>query len=255
MYGKVKNIWDIKANGGGSSIDTENFASKNKANTFTNKNIFENTGNVISIKTTDDQAFGIEFKNSSDQAVAYVGGTSDNKAYLYSANDMKIETPNHNIDLNPGSGDVYVNTSKNWNQQQDNSVVRLRDIKWKKIFDYSSVVAPTNSWNTTSWNWNLSGINNQGFHEFILAISFADHVLTTLHAQVIWKSGLTESRSEIVFAEKNGRIYYFQFVIKNDGKLYIYNKHDNAGNNGTISWARAWVKRDVSFPSKYNSLW
>lgn len=262
MYGKVKNIWDIKSNGGGSSIDTENFASKIQANTFTGKNIFENTGNVISIKTTDDQAFGIEFKDNEDNHVGFVGTEldgSEQKAVLSGVFGLQLYTNNKDININPGSGHLLSNSSKNWNSYLDNSILRSKDIKWSKLstINYTSgIVQPSNIWNRSSWNWTINNLTStNGFIEIMIIISWADNQTVSLKTELVWKSGLTTSKSPIISVEKNGRTYFFQFEITNQNKINIMTKHDNVGSSGSISWVRGWIKRGINQPSKVNELW
>ena len=261
MYGKVKNIWDIKANGGGSSIDTENFASKIKANTFTQKNTFENTGNVINIKTTDTQAFGIAFKNNSDETVGYVGTKVDGneqKAHLHGYLGLSLETPNKDININSGSGHILSNTSKNWNQHIDKSIVRQQDTKYNRKHEYTSVAQPTTDWNYTSWNWTFSGINGtSGLYEFLVIINFGDDKPVSITPKVVWKnSGISESQSEVHIIEKSGITFYFQAAIKNDNKLYIYTKKSaTGGNNTNITWVRLYILRDNNLPTKMSSVW
>ena len=260
MYGKVKNIWDIKANGGGSSIDTENFASKIKANTFTQKNTFENTGNVINIKTTDTQAFGIAFKNNSDETVGYVGTKVDGneqKAHLHGYLGLSLETPNKDIYFNSGSGDVLSKSTKNWNQQLDDSVVRKKDTSFKRIKEYTSGVSqPTTSWRYDDWRWTISGINTEGLHDYLMVISFDDNKAVNFRASLVWKSGVPESQSQILTVEKSGITFYFQIVQKASNVLHVYNKKSgDGGANTTISWIRLYVLRGENLPTKMSSVW
>ena len=260
MYGKVKNIWDIKSNGGGSSIDTQNFASKIKANTFTQKNTFENTGNVINIKTTDTQAFGIAFKNNTDETVGYVGTKVDGneqKAHLHGYLGLSLETPNKNININSGSGHILSNTTKNWNQHVDNSIVRYKDTKWVRIFENTSLSSQPNiNWN---WNW-ISGsfnglVSQDGEIELMIVISWSDNNVNTLTTKLVWKNGIPTSKSNTFLVEKSERTYRFQIEIRQNNLLYIYAKHDNNGSGGTISWVRGYVKRGLGRPTKFEQLW
>ncbi|MBR4025709.1 MAG: hypothetical protein IKJ03_02015 [Mycoplasmataceae bacterium] len=259
MYGKVKNIWDIKSNGGGSSIDTENFAKKNEDNTFTGVNTFENTGSMIKVKTNDNAAFGVEFKNSSDEAVAYVGASqvgNEQKATFYGTLGAIVQTPNKDINFNPGSGDVLNNTSKNWNQLLDNGVVRKKDTSFKKIKEYTSVSQPTTSWRYNDWQWTISGINTEGLHDYLVVLSFDDNKAVNFRASLVWKSGVPESQSQILTVEKSGITFYFQIVLKPNNLLQIYNKKtDGSGNNTTISWIRLYVLRGENLPTKMSSVW
>lgn len=260
MYGKVKNIWDIKANGGGSSIDTQNFASKIKANTFTQKNTFENTGNVVSIKSTDDQSFGIEFKNNQDQRVGYVGTSQNNAgvATVWGNNGLILQTTNNDININSGNGHLLADSGKTWNQYQDNTLLRQKDTKWVRIFEkISGITQPTTNWN---WEW-ISGsfnglVSQEGEIELMLVISWNDNNVNTLTTKLVWKNGIPTSKSNTFLIEKSERTYRFQIEIRQqNNSLYIYSKHDNNGNQGTISWVRGYVKRGLGQPTKFEQLW
>ena len=262
MYGKVKNIWDIKSNGGGSSIDTENFAKKNEDNTFTGVNTFENTGSMIKVKTNDNAAFGVEFKNSSDEAVAYVGATpvgNEQKAVFYGSLGASIDTPNKDINLNSGTAHILSNTSKNWNDHIDNSIVRQKDTKFYRKHEYiSQIVQPALTWNYTSWNWIFSGINaRSGLYEFLVVINFNDDKPVLITPKVVWKnSGISESQSEIHTVIKSDITFYFQAAIKNDNKLYIYTKKSaDGGSNTNITWVRVYILRDNNLPTKMSNVW
>ena len=248
-----------KAGEGSSSIDTQNFASKIKANTFTQKNTFKNTGDIVSIQRTDNQSFGIDFKREDGERVAYIG-TSQNetdKATVWGVEGLILQTTNKDINISPGTGHTLANSSKNWNQHVDNSIVRYKDLRYQRKFEYTqSVVQPTNNWNYDGWKWQLNNINsNSGLYEFLIVFSFADDKAVTIKANIAWKSGLTESQSTMVAVEKSGRTFYFQLAIKNDNRLYIYHKHDNQGTSTNISCVRGYILRDNTFPTKMSSVW
>ena len=261
MYGKVKNIWDIKANGSGSSIDTQNFASKIKANTFTQKNTFENTGNVINIKTTDTQAFGIAFKNNTDETVGYVGTKVDGneqKAHLHGYLGLSLETPNKNININSGSGHILSNTTKNWNQHVDNSIVRSKDLTYYRKWEYtSSVSQPTNEWNKETWNWTMEGINTNGIHEFMVCIATGDGSLFNFNPKIMWKDNTPSSYSnKFILTKQDGTTgeYELIFVIKPNNKFHIYTKKTTT-ENVNLAWVRCWVVRNNNQPWKADTLW
>ena len=249
-----------KAGEGSSSIDTQNFASKIKANTFTGKNTFENTGDIVSIKRTNNSSFGIDFKKENNDRVAYIGTSQrePDKATVWGKNGLILQTTNSNILIQPGSGDVQSNSSVNWNQQVDNSLVRQWDLKYNKQWDYEGNVVqpPTESWNTTSWNWTMTGINTDGIHEFVVAISTADDTLFTFNPKIVWKNGLTVSTSNKFILDKqdtgNG-IFEFIFVIKRENKFHIYCKKIEG--NVSIKWVRCWVVRNNNQPWKADPLW
>ena len=246
-----------KATGTG---DTTGLAKLNANNTFTGKNTFESTANVVSIKSTDDQSFGIEFENNTGQRVGYIG-TSNNeatKATVWGANGLILQTTNKDIYLNSGTAHLLADSTKPWNNYLDNSVLRLKDLKWSKLtnINYTSIVQPTNTWNRDSWNWTLSNLTStNGFIEIIVVFSWADNQAVSLKGNMVWKNGLTSSKSSVMVAEKNDRLYYFQFEITNGNVLKIATKHDNQGTGGQISWVRAWIKRGLNAPDKVNTLW
>lgn len=249
-----------KAGGGSSSIDTQNFASKIKANTFTQKNVFKNTGDVLTIQRTDDQSFGIDFKNENGERLGYIG-TSQNesaKTTVWGLEGLILQTTNKDIYLNSGTAHLLADSTKPWNNYLDNSILRSKDLKWSKLtnINYTSIVQPTNTWNRDSWNWTLSNLTStNGFIEIIVVFSWADNQAVSLKGNMVWKNGLTSSKSPVMVAEKNDRLYYFQFEITNGNVLKIATKHDNQGTGGQISWVRAWIKRGLNAPDKVNTLW
>lgn len=254
MYGKVKNIWDIKSGGGNTNILESN-------NTFTGKNTFENTGSIIKVKTTGNEAFGVEFDNSSNQPVAYVGANpvgNEQKAVFYGSLGLQLKTPNKDININSGSGHLLADSTKNWNQYLDNSILRSKDLKWTKItqINYTSVRQPDTNWNRLSWNWTLGNlVSTNGIIELLLVISWADNETATLKTSLMWKNGLASSKSHIFNVEKNDRTYSFKFNITNENKLYIETKHDNAGTQLNIGWVRCWIRRGLNQPAKVNDFW
>ena len=103
-------------------------------------------------------------------------------------------------------------SSRNWNQNFDNSVVRTKDLKWVRIFTYTSNVQQPG----TSWNLTLNNLNtNQGVYDVLFVLSFADNIAATIRGDITWKTGLVESRSQMISVEKNERTFFFQFVIIN----------------------------------------
>lgn len=258
MYGKVKNIWDIKANGGGSSIDTQNFASKIKANTFTQKNTFENTGNVVSIKSTDDQSFGIEFKNNQDQRVGYVGTSQNNAgvATVWGNNGLILQTTNNDININSGNGALLANSSKTWNQYQDNTLLRQKDTKWVRIVEQTTVnIQPNINWNWTAWGWNVNNLTSTtGIIELIVGFFFPANNFLSFRVSIPWKVNAQVSKAPIQQLEYNGRIYSFQVEVKQN-RINVFHKHDNGNNGGDISSIRVWTKRGAGLSDKVDNLW
>lgn len=236
-----------------------NFAKTNEANIFTQKNTFKNTGDIVSIQRTDNSSFGIDFKKENGDRVAFVGTSSSevDKATMWGVSGLKLQTTNSDIKMISGSGDLQWESNRNWNQNIDNTLVRTKDLKWVKIFNYTDNVSqPSNTWNRDSWKWTLNNLNStNGTYEVLVVIVWRDGVIQTMRGDIIWKSGVSEAKSQIITIEKNDRIYHFQFVIKNDSKLYIYTKHDNNGSEGTMNSIRGYIKRGITYPTKVNEYW
>ena len=142
-----------KAGGGSSSIDTSNFASKIKANTFTNKNIFENTGSVVSIKTTDDQSFGIEFKDNSNDMVGFVGtNTNDNEQKIILSGELglQLRTPNKDINVNSGTGQLLYNGTSTAKNRRE--VLCRNDLYYiRKVNHTSNITLAANGYETAEY--------------------------------------------------------------------------------------------------------
>ena len=245
-----------KAGGGSSSIDTSNFASKIKANTFTQKNVFKNTGDVLTIQRTDDQSFGIDFKNEADQRLAYIG-TSQNeagKATVWGINGLKLQTTNNLIELNSGTADCKWESNRNWNQHSDRTIVRAQDLKWNRFFEYTTGVRqPGTTWNVNDWTWTVNNLTSQnGFYQFMIIVSIGN-VAYSLNGTVVWKNGLTESKSQFITISDGANTYDFQLVIKQNNNFRIYHKKSGGSNN--IDWVRGWILRGNNYPWKTNNLW
>lgn len=244
----IKNLWDIKAEGS-NLLSTDN--------TFTGKNTFENTGDVVSIKRTDDQSFGIVFKKEDGDRVGYIG-TSDsdtNKATVWGATGLKLQTTNSLIELSSGSGDLIWDGSRNWNQNVDNTIVRTKDLKYVRKWEYTSLQnLPSETWNTTNWKWAMDGINTDGIHEFIIVITTQDNTSFTFNPKIIWKSGMSTSNSSKFILDKlEGGVIEFVFTIKSNNQFHI--NHKKVSGNITLSWVRCWVVRNNNLPWKVNTLW
>lgn len=161
-----------KAGGGSSSIDTSNFASKIKANTFTNKNIFENTGSVVSIKTTDDQSFGIEFKDNSNNMVGFVGtNTNDNEQKIILSGELglQLRTPNKDINVNSGRGQfLYNGTSTAKNRRE---VLCRNDLYYvRKVNDNGFTINANGGYQTEEFA--ISGLTT-GLNEFYVVLTLS----------------------------------------------------------------------------------
>ena len=243
-----------KATGTG---DTTGLAKLNANNTFTGKNTFESTANVVSIKSTDDQSFGIEFENNTGQRVGYIGTSPDDgttKTTVWGINGLILKTSNNSIKLSPGRGHVISTSTINWNNYLDNEVVRAQDLKWTRFFEYTTGVSqPSTNWNTTTWTWTVNNLTSQnGFYQFMIIVSIGN-VAYSLNGTVVWKNGLTESKSQFITISDGSNTYDFQLVIKQNNNFRIYHKKSGGSNN--IDWVRGWILRGNNYPWKANNLW
>lgn len=231
-----------------------NFAKTNEANTFVGKNTFKNTGDIVSIQRTDNSSFGIDFKKENGDRVAFVGTSASetNKATVWGVNGLKLQTTNSNIKMISGSGDLQWESNRNWSQNLDNTITRTKDFKYVRKFEKTSgITQPGTSWNT-NWSWTLNGINTQGLHEFLIIVSISN-VAYSLNGKVVWKNGLSESKSQFITISDGSNEYMFQLVIKTSNVFCIY--HKKTGGSGTIQWIRGWILRDNNLPWKMNQIW
>ena len=162
-------------------------------------------------------------------------------------------TFNNGVSINSAGNDFTWETTRNWNQNIDNTVARTKDFKFVRRFEYTSVAQPNNTWNTTSWNWTLNNLNSQnGIHEFLVVISIED-VAYNFNPKIVWKSGLNDSQSPLFILEHGDTTYHFKIVVKGGNKFHIYTRKLNGTKN--IQWVRAWIVRDNNLPWKANELW
>ena len=162
-------------------------------------------------------------------------------------------TFNGQVAINSAAQDFTWETTRNWNQNIDNTVAKTKDFKFVRRFEYTSVAQPNNNWNTTSWNWTFNNLNSQnGIHEFLVVISIED-VAYNFNPKIIWKNGLTDSQSPLFVLEHGDTTYHFKIVVKNGNKFHIYTK--KLAGTKTIQWVRAWIVRDNNLPWKANELW
>ena len=162
-------------------------------------------------------------------------------------------TFNGQVAINSVAQDFTWETTRNWNQNIDNTVARTKDFKFVRRFEYTSIAQPNNNWNTTSWNWTLNNLNSQnGIHEFLVVISIED-VAYNFNPKIIWKNGLTDSQSPLFVLEHGDTTYHFKIVVKNGNKFHIYTK--KLAGTKTIQWVRTWIVRDNNLPWKANELW
>ena len=160
-------------------------------------------------------------------------------------------TFNNAVSINSAGNDFTWETTRNWNQNVDNTVARTKDFKYVKAFETSSTVNINTSWSTNT-QWTVDGVNVVGVHEFLIALAISN-VLYTLNGKVIWKDGLTESKSQFITISDGGAEYMFQLVIKPNNTFAIYHKKTGGSNN--VQWIRGYVIRGKSLPWKINEVW
>ena len=162
-------------------------------------------------------------------------------------------TFNNQVSINSAGNDFTWETTRNWNQNVDNTVARTNDLKFVRQVEYvSNITQPNNQWNKTSWNWNWNGINTEGLHEVLVIVSI-ENIPYSLNAKLVWKNGVADSISPLLIVEHGDTTFHFQLVIKSNNKFHIYTKK-TAGTK-TIQWVRIWFVRGVNLPWKMNQIW
>ena len=162
-------------------------------------------------------------------------------------------TFNGQVAINSGANDFTWETTRNWDQNVDNTVAKTKDFKFVRQIEYTANIAqPNNQWNKSSWNWTWSGLNNEGMHEVLVVVSI-ENIPYSLNAKMVWKNGLGESNSPLFVVEHGDTTFHFQFNIRTSNKFTIYTKKTSGSK--TIQWVRIWFVRGVSLPWKTNQLW
>ena len=161
-------------------------------------------------------------------------------------------TFNSAVSINSAGNDFTWETTRTWANNVDNTVVRTKDLKYVRIFEKTSgIPQTTTSWNT-SLNWTIQGINTDGIHEILIIVSI-DNVAYTLNGRVVWKSGLTESKSQFITISNGAAEFMFQLVIKGGNEFRLY--HKSSSGQQTLQWIRGWIVRAGNQPWKMNQLW
>lgn len=182
-------------------------------------------------------------KLSGDQSIAgnktFTGNTSFNNA----------------VNINSADNDFQWNTTRNWNQNIDNTLTRTKDFKYVKKWEHTSEIRANNTWNMNSYAWTMDGINTNGAHEFFISLETRDGSLFSFNFKIMWKQGLSKSLSNKITLHKpdNDSVIDFVFAIHNDNKLHMYIK--NISGSIAINWVRCWVVRDSNLPWKVNQQW
>ena len=162
-------------------------------------------------------------------------------------------TFNGQVGINSAAQDFTWETTRNWNQNLDNTVARTKDLKFVRQIEYiSNITQPNNQWNKTSWNWTWSGLNTEGLHEVLVIVSI-ENIPYSLNAKLVWKNGVTDSISPLLIVEHGDTTFHFQLVIKSNNRFHIYTK--KIAGTRDIQWVRIWFVRGVNLPWKMNQIW
>lgn len=161
----IKNIWDIQ--GGGGSVNTTNLAKKNEDNTFTSKNTFKNTGDILTIQTTDNNSGGVDFKQQDNTRIGYLGGSQNtpNKMTLWGKNGLILQANGQNVEVNSGAG-ALTYTSSNTSKDRQEVMVR-NDFYYVKKANTGRFDIPTNGYQTVEFT--INGLTT-GLNEFIIRL-------------------------------------------------------------------------------------
>lgn len=234
-----------------------NFAKTNVENTFNANQNINGTGDILTLKRTNNSSFGMDLLAENNDRLGYFGTreSAANEATIWGKNGLLLQATNGKVWVDTSSNDFQWESSRNWSQNVDNSIVRTKDLKYVRKWEYTSNIHQADSnWDLTSWKWTMDGINTNGIHEFVVCISTTDNTLFTFNPKIMWKEGLTKSLSNKFILDKaDGGVIDLIFAIQNDSRLYIYIKNISGSIN--IGWARCWVVRDNNLPWKVNSQW
>ena len=182
---------------------------------------------------------------------------SSTKGQIRSENNTftGTNTFNNAVSINSAGNDFTWETTRNWNQNVDNTVARTKDFKYVKKWEHTSEIRPNNTWDMNSYAWTMDGINTNGIHEFFISLETRDGSLFSFNFKIMWKQGLAKSHSNKMTLHKpdNDSVIDFVFAIHNDNKLHMYIK--NISGSIAINWVRCWVVRDSNLPWKVNQQW
>ena len=160
-------------------------------------------------------------------------------------------TFNNQVAINSGANDFTWETTRNWNQNVDNTVAKTKDFKYVRVFEKTQSTSIGDSWNT-DLSWTIQDINTEGLHEFLIIVSI-DNVAYSLNGKIVWKNGLGESKSQYLIISNGASECYFQLVIKGANNFRIY--HKKTGSAVSLQWIRGWIVRAGNQPWKMNQLW
>ena len=160
-------------------------------------------------------------------------------------------TFNGQVAINSGNSDFTWQTTRTWNQNIDNTVVRTADLKYVRIFEKTQATTINDSWNT-DLSWTVPNLNTDGLHEFLIIVSI-DNVAYSLNGKIVWKNGLGESKSQYLIISNGASECYFQLVIKGANNFKLY--HKKTGSAVSLQWIRGWIVRAGNQPWKMDQLW
>ena len=161
-------------------------------------------------------------------------------------------TFNNQVAINSGANDFTWETTRNWNQNVDNTVAKTKDFKYVRVFEKTTSISQSTTTWKTDLNWTVNGINTDGLHEFLIIVSI-DNVAYCLNGKVVWKSGLSESKSQFITISNGTREFMFQLVIKGANEFRIYHKVSEG--QQTLQWIRGYIIRGGNLPWKMDQLW
>lgn len=231
-----------------------NFAKTNVENTFNANQNINGTGDILTLKRTNNSSFGMDLLAENNDRLGYFGTRQNgvNEATVWGKNGLLLQATNGKVWVGTSGNDFQWESSRNWSQNVDNSVVRTKDLKFVRIFEKTNQIPqPTTNWQT-NLQWTIDGINNDGMHEVFIVVSIND-VAFSLNTKIVWKSGLSESKSQFLTISDGGNEYMFQLVIWTNNVFKIYHKKTGGSNN--IQWIRGWIIRGRGLPWKANQLW
>ena len=230
----IKNIWDIKG-GGSTPVDTSNLAKLNATNTFTGKNTFQNIGDIVTIKTTDNNSGGVDFKQANDTRIGYLGGSQNNpdKMTLWGKNGLILQANGQNVEVNSGAGALtYTSTNTSKNSRE---VLVRNDMYYVKKADAGSFTCNANDYQTAQYT--INGLTT-GLNEFYIVFTTSNvdigfdlkiqcnnlNYQNQSEVKVISTSNFTNSNVD------NLGLIYVGFVIYENNKIRFRMKNTHSSN-------------------------
>ena len=160
-------------------------------------------------------------------------------------------TFNGQVAINSAGQDFTWETTRTWANNVDNTVVRTADLKYVRIFERTQATTINDNWNT-DLSWTVGNLNTDGLHEFLIIVSI-DNVAYSLNGKIVWKNGLSESKSQYLIISNGASECYFQLVIKGANNFRLY--HKKTGSAVSLQWIRGWIVRAGNQPWKMNQIW